>query len=139
VIAGEVLAEELASVLGGDRHHGMLCEALARLLQELIDGQAGWDSRFAWIDGIVPLDVRIMSPSTLRLVGAAHVVNGTRRTLRPVHAELALPPETSRLHVASADAEVLYSRRRGDRLVIPPHPEAWPHAFHITLAGAWRI
>lgn len=63
---GEVAKELALYLASGDgdtpqeraARSGALCTAVSRLLQELMDDQPGWDSRYTWLDGIAPLSIR---------------------------------------------------------------------------------
>jgi hypothetical protein len=99
-----------------------------------MDGQPDWDSRYAWLDGIKPLKLTRVDPEGVRLVGGAYVVHGRKWTLRPIEAELKLPPAKSTLYFASSEAEVNYDQGHGDSLIIPPDPASWPHVFEVLLA-----
>jgi hypothetical protein len=112
---------------------GALCEAMSRLLQALMERDAGWDSDEVWLDGIAPLHINQTSPDSIDFLGAAYVVSGSRCSLRPVHAELLRPPAKSTLHFASPDTDVAYTPGREDRLVIPPDPAGWPYVFEFEL------
>lgn len=138
---GEVAKELALYLASGDgdtpqeraARSGALCTAVSRLLQELMDDQPGWDSRYTWLDGIAPLSIRRIPVDALRLVGGAYVVNGDTWTLRAVEAELARPPARSALHFGSPETEVQDAPGREDRLVISPEPSTWPHVFEVEL------
>jgi hypothetical protein len=86
-----------------------LCSPLEYLLQSLMDGQAGWDSGYSWIDGILPDSVTRTSPDSLAINGLAFVVHGQESHLRPVQAKLARPPAISSICFASQGTEFAYS------------------------------
>jgi len=115
------------------RRQAKLCESVSWLLQDLMVGQPGWDSRYTWLDGIAAPVISRIEPDALHLVGGAYVVNGKKWTLRPVQAELKQPPAGSSLYFASPEAEVNFVPGREDRLVIPPDPSKWPHVFEVVL------
>ena len=92
-----------------------------------MEGQPGWSTRYAWLDGIAAIRIDRTSPQSLRIAGNAYVANGDRWTLRPVQADLVRAPGTSTLRFASSDAEIAYPPGRG-REVIPPEPATWATA-----------
>jgi hypothetical protein len=107
-----------------------LCSPLEYLLQSLMDGQAGWDSSYSWIDGILPDSIKRTSPDSLTINGLAVVVHGQESHLRPVQAKLARPPATSSICFASQRTEFDYSpppRRRG------AIPTSWSYVFDVNL------
>ena len=110
-----------------------LGEPVAWLLQELMNGQPGWDPRFSWLDGMAVLSVRRTAPDALRVTGGAFVSDGDRTALRPVEAELKRPPAESVLYFASPEAEADFVRGQEGRLVVPPDPSTWPYRFEVTL------
>jgi hypothetical protein len=106
-----------------------LCSPLEYLLQSLMDGQAGWDSRYSWIDGILPDSITRTSHDALAINGLAVVVDGKGSHLRPVQADLARPPAVSSIRFASPRTEFPYSL---------PHPRyavptSWPYVFDVNL------
>jgi hypothetical protein len=106
-----------------------LCSPLEYLLQSLMDGQVGWDSRYSWIDGILPDSITRTSPDSLTINGLAVVVHAKECNLRPVQAKLVRPPAISRICFASQRTEFPYSL---------PHrrytaPTSWPYVFDVNL------
>jgi hypothetical protein len=110
-----------------------LCEGVSWLLMELMDGQPDWDARYVWLDGVTPSSIRRTSAAGLELIGGVYVVNGQVWRLRPVHADLALPPRRSTLCFAAPKDEVPLLRGSEDRLAIPPDPLSWPYVFEVVL------
>jgi len=107
-----------------------LCSPLEYLLQSLMDGQAGWDSGYSWIDGILPDSITRTSPDSLTINGLAVVVHGQESHLRPVQAKLARPPGISRICLASQRTEFAYSSPpRQPRAV----PTSWSYVFDVNL------
>lgn len=106
-----------------------LCSPLEYLLQSLMDGQTDWDSRYSWIDGILPDSITRISHDALTMNGLAVVVHGKGSHLRPVQADLARPPAVSRIRFASPSTEFPYSlpHRRYDV------PTSWPYVFEVDL------
>ena len=139
-IARVKLGEELQAFLDADEGSASpeeraarqqdLCAPLEYLLQSLMDGQPDWDSRYSWIDGILPDAITQTSPDTLAINGLAVVVHAKECNLRPVQADLARPPAVSKIRFASPSTEFLYS------LPHRPHdvPTSWPYVFDLNLA-----
>ncbi len=71
------------------------CATLSRLVQEFLRTEDTWDSRYTWLDGVLPLEVRTEA-DTLEVSGGAIVVNGDRSSVFPLRATL-------RLHGTSGD------------------------------------
>jgi hypothetical protein len=116
-----------------------VCEALAWVLQRLMEGEPNWDARYSWLDGIAPLMMTRTSSDSVVLDGAAYVQDGPRpRGMRPVHAELAMPPGRSRICFASGDKEVPFGPRWERHLVLPDDPTSWPHVFEFDLGQPCR-
>jgi hypothetical protein len=165
----ERYARNVALALGSylenrqERACGQLVFGVWRLLEALMQGQPGWDDddHHSWLDGIEPKSVTVTSADTVRIVGHAWVGEEGARMfrLRPMQADLARPPATSTLYLASADTEVPfdvspdeYARlleeraqpiepsmrdpipsRIAERMVIPADPPSWPYVFHVQL------
>jgi hypothetical protein len=135
------LGEELQAFLDADEGSASpeergarqrdLCSPLEYLLQSLMDGQTGWDSRYSWIDGILPDSITRTSPDSLTINGLAVVVHAKECNLRPVQADLARPPAVSRIRFASPRTEFRYSlpHRRYDV------PTSWPYVFSVNLGA----
>jgi len=138
------LAKQLAHFLDYDdagvtprergERRGQLCDGVSWLLMELMEGQSGWDARYARLDGIAESSITRTSPDSLRIVGGAYVVNGDRWRLRPVQADLARPPARSTICFAGPEAEIPCVRGREDQLIIPPDPLSWPYVFEVKLS-----
>jgi hypothetical protein len=112
------------------RRQGM-CSPLEYLLQSLMDGQAGWDSRYSWIDGILPDSITRTSDDALTINGLAVVVHGQACHLRPVQADLARPPAVSSIRFASASTEFPYSLPHRQYAM----PTSWPYIFDVNLGA----
>jgi hypothetical protein len=126
------LREELRAFLDADKASASpvergarqrdLCSPLEYLLQSLMDGQTGWDSRYSWIDGILPDSITRTSHDALTVNGLAVVVHGDEPHLRPVQADLARPPTVSSIRFASPGTEFVYSHTPRRYLA----PTSWP-------------
>jgi hypothetical protein len=133
------LAEELRAFLDADEGSASpeergarqqdLCSPLEYLLQSLMDGQTGWDSRYSWIDGILPDSITRTSDDALTINGLAVVVHDKGSHLRPVQADLARPPAVSSIRFASPRTEFPYSLPHRRYAV----PTSWPYVFDVNL------
>jgi hypothetical protein len=121
--------EASASPEERDARQQDLCAPLEYLLQSLMDGQTGWDSRYSWIDGILPDSITRMSRNALTINGLAVVVHGKGSHLRPVQADLARPPAVSSIRFASPTTEFPYSLPHRRYVV----PTSWPYVFDVNL------
>jgi hypothetical protein len=137
--AGIKLGEKLEAFLDADEgsaspeergaRQRALCTPLEYLLQSLMDGQTGWDSRYSWIDGILPDSITRTSHDALTINGLAVVVHGQASHLRPVQADLARPPAVSSIRFASPRTEFPYSLPHRRYAV----PTSWPYVFDVNL------
>jgi hypothetical protein len=107
-----------------------LCAPLEYLLQSLMEGQPGWDSRYSWIDGILPESVTRTSPGSVTISGLAVVVHAKEYNLRPVRAKLVRPPAISSICFAAQSTEFLYSPAPRQRYAAPT---SWPYVFDVNL------
>jgi len=108
-----------------------MCSPLEWLLQSLMDGQDGWDSRYSWIDGILPDAIVQTSPGALTINGLAIVVHGRNKwRLRPMQANLACPPALSSIRFASPRTEFNYPASSRHRYDVPT---SWPYVFDVNL------
>src|SRR5215207_8170958 len=109
---GRVVAVALASYL--EKRQDRICRDLvygvSLLLGQLMKGQPGWHDDYPhyWMDGIEARSVTVTSADTIRIVGHAWVAerDAPMYGLRPMQADLARPPATSTLYLASPDTEV---------------------------------
>ena len=133
------LGEELQAFLDADEASASseerearereLCSPLEYLLQSLMDGQTGWDSRHSWIDGVLPDSITRTSHDALTINGLAVVVHANVCNLRPVQANLARPPAVSSIRFASPRTEFLYSLPHRRYAI----PTSWPYTFDVSL------
>jgi len=107
-----------------------LCSPLEYLLQSLMDGQDGWDSRYSWIDGILPDSITRTSSDSLTINGLAVVMHAKTGNLRPVQAKLLRPPAMSRICFAAQSTEFPYSPPPRPRHSVPT---SWPYVFDVNL------
>jgi len=64
-----------------------ICATLSRLMQELLRAEDTWDSRYTWLDGVLPVEIRAAS-GTLEIRGGSIVVKNDRSFVVPVKAAL---------------------------------------------------
>jgi release factor glutamine methyltransferase len=112
-----------------------LCAALSRLLQQLMEGEPGWDARYDWLDGVAATSIE-KSAGVLRLSGEAFHVNGRTTTRVPVEAELALAPARSRLRLAAHAFEVVLYRPHMSEEYAEQIRRWHEHAYDAAVAEA---
>lgn len=92
-----------------ERNHReqMLGACLSHWLQVQLECEAGWDVRYAWLDGTLILDHARTEDGTVTLAGAAYVVENGATRMEPF--QVLLRPDTAEKHLAD------YTIRLGDR------------------------